>query len=205
MVSVFWVVEHLSIAVGALGGILAARGKGIDWFGVATLGLVTGLGGGTLREAMLGVGPAPWVSNTSYLWTAVVPSVVAFGLLGRVRAPRRTFLLADALALALFTISGVARGLECGAPPAAAVVLGTVTGVAGGVVRDVLLGEIPLVFRRQTNFYATAALCGSIFYVALRQAMPNSFLTGSSVALIVLLRLVSIRWNLALPDFQQKS
>ncbi len=205
MSSIFWVVEHLSIAVGALGGILAARGKGIDLFGVVTLGLVTGLGGGTLREAMLGVGPAPWVSNTAYLFTACAPSAVAFLLLGRVRVPARAFLVADALALALFTVSGVARGLECGAAPVAAVILGTVTGVAGGVVRDVLLGEIPLVFRRQTNFYATAALCGATFYVALRDIVGLQLLTAAAVALIMILRLASIRWNLALPDFQGKS
>ena len=201
----FWLVEHLSIAVGALGGILAARGKGIDLFGVATLGLVTGLGGGTLREAMLGVGPAPWVGNSAYLFAAVAPCLIAFALWGRVRLPARTFLVADALALALFTISGVARGLECGAQAPAAVVLGTITGIAGGVVRDVLLGEIPLVFRRQTNFYATAALCGATFYTALHHTIAPALLTPISIALIVILRLVSIRWNLALPDLTPKS
>jgi uncharacterized membrane protein YeiH len=198
-----WNLDFLAIVVAALGGVLAARGKGIDLFGAVTLAVVTALGGGTLREAVLGVEAAPWVRDANYLLTAAGAGFLAFIVLKGewITLPRRSFLVADALALALFSITGVSRGLELGVNPLVAIALGVTTGVAGGAVRDVLLGEIPLVLRNQDNFYATAALCGCSVYVVLLPYIPSVPLMILTAALITALRLGSIYWDLRLPHF----
>lgn len=197
------ILEHLALWVAAIGGVLAARGKDLDLFGALTVGIVTALGGGTLREAVLGAGPAPWISNSAYLLSAGAAGLLGFLLTrwNRLRFPRRTFLVADACALALFTATGVARGLSHGTSPIAAIALGVMTGVAGGITRDVLLGQIPLVFRRQTNFYATAAACGASTYVVLFALVPAQMALLIAICVTLCLRLASIRWNLMLPQF----
>ena len=120
---------------------------------------------------------------------------------GKLRFPRRTFLVADALALALFTATGTARCLSYGTSPVAAIALGVMTGVAGGITRDVLLGQIPLVFQRHTNFYATAALCGAVAYAVLFPILPAQLALLIAISATLCLRLASIRWNLMLPQF----
>lgn len=200
--SVFNGVEHLALAVAALGGVLAARDKQIDLFGVVTLALVTALGGGTLRDMALGALPVVWVRDASFLLTASAVALVAFVALRHVQVPQRVFLVADAFALALFTIGGVTKGLAFGVQPAVAITLGVITGVVGGVIRDTLLGEIPLVFRRETNFYATAAFCGAVTYLLLHRFSSHETLnTLLAITITLALRLASIRWDLALPHF----
>lgn len=200
--SLFNVVEHLALAVAALGGVLAARDKQIDLFGVVTLALVTALGGGTLRDMALGALPVMWVQDASYLLTASAVALVAFVALRHVQVPQRVFLIADAFALALFTVGGVTKSLAFNVHPAVAVTLGVITGVVGGILRDTLLGEIPLVFRRETNFYATAAFCGAVVYLLLHHFSGNeTFNSLLAIASTLALRLISIRWGLALPHF----
>ncbi len=201
------ILDHLAVAVAAIGGVLAARGKEIDLFGALTLGIVTALGGGTLREAVLGAGPAPWISDSSYLLSAGAAGLIGFILVrwAKLRFPRRTFLVADALALALFTATGTARGVDYGVSPIAAIALGVMTGVAGGITRDILLGQIPLVFRRQTNFYATAALCGAGTYTVLFLLLPAQLALLIAIGVTLVLRLASIHWNLMLPQFSENS
>ena len=190
-------VEHAAIAVSAISGVLAARGKGIDLFGVLVLALVTALGGGTVRDLLLDV-PVIWLLEPSFLLTVAAVALGGFFLVPVVELPRRAMLVADAAALALFTVIGARKGLDHHAAPAVAVALGVVTGVAGGIFRDVLLGEIPLVFRPTIHLYATAALAGAVVYVLLAAFdAPIAMLAGAAVTLG--LRLAAIRWRINLP------
>jgi len=195
--------EHLGVAVAAITGVLAARGKRVDLFGVLVLALVTAFGGGTIRDLALGERPVFWVRDSSFVVTAAATALVTF-FIGRVRdLPRNVLLVADACALSFFATLGADKALGVHVAPHIAVAMGVVTGVAGGMCRDVLTGEIPLVFRREIYLYATAATIGAGCFVTLQHFLPDrgtNLLAGTLVTLA--LRLAGIRWRLALPEFE---
>ena len=200
--------QHFGVVVGAISGVLAASGKRIDLFGVIVLGLVTALGGGTLRDVVLGPDPTGgsavfWIRDSSYVVTGIVASVVMFFIARRWVMPQKLLAVADAFVLAAFTILGAAKALAFQAGSVNAVVLGVMTGVAGGILRDVLVGEIPLVFRQATYFYATAAFAGGTVFVVMERWLPGNSACGFVGAGITLaLRFVAIQWKLALPVFR---
>jgi len=198
-----FLLEHFAVAVSAISGVLAARGKRVDLFGVVVLAVVTALGGGTVRDLLLENAQVFWVRHPDYLYNSVLTAVATFFLV-RYRDLQGTGLLvADAFALALFSIVGTQKALEFSVAPAIAAALGVVTGVVGGLLRDVLLIEIPLVFRTEIYFYATASLCGSVVFLALNHWRPHSPANlVLAVILTLLLRLVAIKWKLSLPIFQ---
>lgn len=197
--------EHFGVGVSAISGVLAARGKRVDLFGILVLALVTSFGGGTVRDVLVGDLPVVWIREPSLLLNATIVALVTF-FVRRIRELPRTFLLvADAFALALFTIIGTRKGvfLEFTAP--VAVLLGLVTGVAGGILRDVLTGEVPLVFQPQIYLYATAALIGAITFVILPYWWPHpTAVTILSTTLILGLRLAGIRLKLSLPVLEEE-
>jgi uncharacterized membrane protein YeiH len=198
--------QHSGVTVAAITGVLAARGKKVDLFGVIVLALVTALGGGTIRDLMLGDTPIFWVRDPRYLINAAVTAVVVFYLVRYRELPMTVLLVADAFVLALYTIAGTQKGLDFHLASSVAVAMGVITGVAGGILRDLLIGEIPLVFRQEIYLYATAAFLGASLFVA-TQAWPEL----SSVRVIVgvgatlLLRLAGIRWRITLPVFRPKN
>lgn len=201
-----YLLEHFAVAVAAIGGVLAARGKQIDLFGVLVLALVTAFGGGTVRDLMVGDFPVAWIRDARFIHTAAAAAVLTFFAARFLEFPRQLLLVADAFALALFTIIGAKKALGFDVAPVIAVAMGVITGVAGGIVRDVLTGEIPLVFRPQIHLYATAALLGaSVFVLLAKIPLPAqaSLLTGIAVTLI--LRLAAIRWKLRLPLFTARA
>ena len=197
--------EHLGVAVFAITGVLAAKNKRVDLFGVIVLALVTALGGGTLRDLILRTDPF-WMSDASFVLTASGMAAVTFVAARCWEAPASLLLIVDACGLALFTMLGTEKALAFSASNIAAVVLGVITGVAGGMIRDVLTDEVPLVLRTGTYLYATAALCGAVAFVIL---VPHttSRLVSESIALAVTLglRLAAIRWRLRLPEFHTRS
>jgi uncharacterized membrane protein YeiH len=201
-----YLLEHFGVGVAAITGVLAARGKKVDLFGVVVLALVTAFGGGTLRDLLVGDAPVFWIRDPNFLLNATAVAVVTF-FTARVHAfPGSVLLVADAFALALFTTIGVEKALIFNVTPSIAVAMGVITGVAGGIMRDLLTGEIPLVFRREIYLYATAALCGALVLVALNRAWPNEPMNMPFAAgLTLVLRLAAIRWKLGLPVFRHRS
>jgi uncharacterized membrane protein YeiH len=196
--------EHLGVAVAAITGVLAARGKRVDLFGVLVLALVTALGGGTIRDLALGVRPVFWVSNASYVITATATAIVTFFVARTREVPGNALLLADAFALSFFTMLGAEKALAFDVAPHIAVAMGVITGVAGGMCRDVLTGEIPMVFRREVHLYATAAAIGAGCFVLMQAWHParaSALIAGTAITLA--LRLAGIRWRLGLPEFHE--
>ncbi len=197
---VYWL-DLAGVMVFALSGVIVACRSRMDPFGMLVLAAVTGVGGGTLRDLVLGVRPVFWVTDPTYLWVilAVVGlSVVGFHFIHRVS---RVFLpVADAFGLALFTVIGTHKALLLEAPAAVAVLMGLLTGVAGGMIRDVLARRIPMVLQRE--IYATASIAGGITLVTFA-GLGAPFALSLPVALLVtlLLRLAAIYWHLALPVF----
>lgn len=197
-----YVLEMLGVAVFATSGALAAGRKRLDLLGVIVISIVTAVGGGTLRDLLLGRHPVFWIADTTNIVVAVAAAALTL-LYARVRAPPRNSLaVADALGLALFSVGGAQVAEQAGLPNLIAVIMGTMTGVAGGVVRDVLTAEIPLILR-QGELYASAAIAGTTLYLVLQSAgvgRDAAALAGMST--VAALRVAAVLWGLRLPVFQ---
>jgi uncharacterized membrane protein YeiH len=191
--------ELLGVAVFAVSGVLAAGRKSLDVLGVAVIAMVTAIGGGTLRDLLLNRHPIFWIADTTYLWVILGATAITLGYVRFWIAPRQALLVADALGLAFFTIGGVQITQQAGHSDGIALLMGTITGVAGGAIRDVLTVEIPLVLR-PGRLYATAAIVGAMLYVVLaeRGVSPDAA-SLAGMGAIVLLRLAAIVWGFELP------
>ncbi len=190
-------------AVFAVTGALAAGRKHLDIFGVVVLSLATALGGGTFRDMALGSRPVFWVCDPLYIIIAAAASLGTFAVARFHRLPEGLLQVADAFGLAVFTVIGAERALANNAPAVVAILMGVVTGVAGGMIRDILSGEVPLILRRE--IYATASLLGAAVFVGLGAVCPTlcpGMWIGAAVTLG--LRLAAIKWDLSLPQFFPK-
>ncbi len=197
--------ELLGVAVAAISGVLAARGKNVDLFGVIVLAIVTAFGGGTIRDLALGDTPVFWVRDPNYLLTAFTFAGATFFIARFHTFHGTALLIADAISLAAFAMIGVEKALAHDAATPVAVAMGVITGVAGGILRDTLTGEIPLVFRRAIYLYATAAFCGALLFAILEKRAPGlraNFFLGAGLTLV--LRFAAIRWKLGLPIFEPR-
>ena len=194
--------DHFGCAVSALSGVLAARGKRLDLFGVLVLALVTAFGGGSLRDMLVGDGAAAWLRSPEFFSTVCITAVSAFVLCRWWAPPASLLLVADALALGFFAVVGTRKGLTHDFAPSVSIALGVITGVAGGIFRDTLTGQVPLVFRQDTYFYATAAMFGGIVYWLLRVPLGDDQATWIAVSAAIVRRLGAIRYRLSLPAFK---
>lgn len=197
---IYWL-DMAGVIVFALSGVILACRSKMDPMGMLVLAAVTGIGGGTIRDLVLGVRPVFWVTDPTYLWVilaTVCVSLVGFHYIHRLS---RGFLpVADAFGLALFTVIGTHKALLLGSSGTVAVLMGMMTGVAGGMIRDVLAQRVPMVLREE--IYATAAMAGGIVYVALDALnVPLTITIGASLSVTLGLRLAAIHWHLALPVF----
>lgn len=196
--------EHFGVSVGALSGVLAARGMRVDLFGILVLALVTAFGGGSVRDLLAGDAPPVWMRDPNLLYTAVSTALIAFFLCRHWQPPAMLMEVADALALAFFTIVGTRKGVALGFAVPICLTLGVITGVAGGIIRDTLTQRVPLVFQPDIYLYATASLCGAGAYMILRQVAPSEVAVWVSVAVTLVMRLGALRYKLQLPVFQHR-
>ena len=198
---ILYFLDLVGVAVFALSGVLAARSRGLDLLGVIVIAAITAVGGGTLRDLLLNRYPIFWLTDAQYL-TVIMASALLTVAYVRVRPPPgKALLVADAVGLALFALSGaqVAEAAQC--PAIIVVLMGTMTGVAGGILRDVITAQVPLILRR--DIYATAAIVGVILYLLLQTfGLSRSRAFGTGMVVVVALRLLAIRWGLRLPIFR---
>jgi uncharacterized membrane protein YeiH len=193
--------DLIGVAVFAISGALAAGRKRLDLLGVVVLGLVTAVGGGTIRDLLLDRHPIFWLADPMYIIVIVAAALVTVAYVRWRPAPAAALLYADALGLALFSVAGARIAERAGVPALGGIVLGTITGAAGGAVRDVLSAEIPLVLRRG-DLYASAAILGTSVYFALSAAGASPpVATWAGMLVVAGLRLASIVWRLQLPVF----
>ncbi|MCU0396931.1 MAG: trimeric intracellular cation channel family protein [Cyclobacteriaceae bacterium] len=188
----------------AISGALAMQDKEHDWFGAAFTGFVTAIGGGTLRDIMLGSYPLVWIGDINFLY-AVLGGVVTAIIFFRVFIHlRRTFLFFDTIGISFFTILGVEKAIALGVRPEIAAIMGMFTAVMGGVIRDTLTNEIPVIFRKE--IYATACLAGAIVYllIDLHTPLERNYNLLISIFVIIFVRLMAVRFKLALPGFRTK-
>lgn len=188
--------DLVAAAVFALTGALVASRKQLDIVGFMWLGVVTGVGGGTVRDLLLGV-PVFWVRNPTPIVGCLVASIIAFFTAHLVQSRYRLLLWLDALGMALVTVAGTAKGLDSGAGPVVSVVMGVITAAVGGIIRDILGHEPSIILHRE--IYVTASLAGAVTYVVLAGLQAGSLwaaLTGGAIAFLFRGLAIARGWSL---------
>ena len=181
----------------AISGIRLASAKHFDLFGAYVVGVVTAIGGGTLRDLMLGVTPI-WMTNPMYLICSGIALIWVLIFGKRLINHRITFFIFDTIGLALFTVVGVEKTLDLGYPLWVAIIMGTITGAAGGVFRDIFINEIPLIFRKE--IYALACIIGGLCYGFFGWlGVGGVFIECISGASVFLVRILAVKYHLCLP------
>ena len=198
---VLYVLDLLGVAVFAVSGALAAGRKHLDLLGVMVIAVVTAIGGGTLRDILLDRHPVFWIESPIYLSVILGSALLTVVYAKFFRPPHKALLVADAFGLALFSISGAQIAEQANLAALLVVVMGTITGAAGGVLRDVLLVDIPVILKRG-RIYATAAIVGISIYLGLQElGMVQLWAELLGMAVVTGLRLAAIIWGLMLPIF----
>ncbi|MFT4735521.1 MAG: putative membrane protein YeiH, partial [Arcticibacterium sp.] len=193
-------VDFMGTFVFAISGATAAIEKKFDVFGVLILALVTAIGGGTLRDLLIGSTPVAWLTNNVYVYIVLIAVPVAFLFEAQIKSLRKGIFLFDTLGIGLFTILGIEKTLNVGLSPIAAVMMGVFSAVFGGVIRDVLSNEVPLIFRGE--IYASACLAGAMTYLAIKGLGNEQIAMYVSIITVIAIRILSIRfnWSLNLPQ-----
>ena len=190
-------IEILGTFAFAISGIRLASRKQIDWFGAYIIGLVTAIGGGTARDLLLDVTPF-WMLDGKYFITTGVALLASLLFKEKIFRWSNTLFLFDAVGLGLFTIVGISKSLEAGLPFWVCIVMGTITGSVGGVARDVLLNEVPLIFRK--DIYALACVAGGAVYFVCDYFNLPTGVTGLVAAItIIVIRIISMKFHIHLP------
>lgn len=193
----FVIIEFIGTFAFAISGIRLASAKKFDWFGAYIVGMVTAIGGGTIRDVMLGLPPF-WMTNSIYIICCALALFYVIGFGKHIIRQNSTWFIFDAIGLALFNIIGIEKTLNMGYPFWMAIIMGSITGAAGGVIRDVFINEVPLIFRK--DIYAMACVVGGIVYVTCHKfglsAEINAVLSGVTV---VPIRILAVRFHWQLP------
>lgn len=195
--------DYLGTLAFAISGIRLAAGKGLDWFGAYVVGFVTAVGGGTIRDILLDIKPF-WLVQPSYLIITALGLIFTIIFRRQVVRLNHSLFVFDAIGLGLFVVVGVAKSYAAGFPWWVAVIMGTVTGSFGGLLRDVLINETPLIFR--TDFYASACVLGSIIYVLMGRysSLPIEWVQFISAISVFIFRVLAVVLHIQLPTFNPK-
>ena len=189
--------DYIGVFVFAMSGILTASNKKMDFFGGYIIAFVTALGGGTLRDVLLNV-DIGWIGHTEYIYIAIAGATFALLFKKAFKYFSRTLFIFDTIGISMFTIIGVQKALSMDIPIIVAIMLGVITATFGGVIRDILSTEIPLIFRKE--IYATACIAGAILYVLLNHyQVPEILNTILSGCLIIGIRTIAVVKKLRLP------
>lgn len=196
--SAIYAIDLLGTLVFAISGVLAAVERKFDIVGAFILGLVTAIGGGTLRDVMIGSTPVGWMLNPHYLIVIALAVPVCFFFKKYILKFRKGFFIFDTIGISLFTILGINKALEVGLPEHIALMMGITSAVFGGVIRDVLSNEVPLIFRKEV--YASACLIGGIVYIVLlRFSFDSHFLIPIPILIVFTIRYFAVRRDWQVP------
>ncbi|WP_224482662.1 trimeric intracellular cation channel family protein [Robertkochia aurantiaca] len=194
----YFTIEILGTIAFTLSGVLAAMHKKLDPFGIFIIGFVTALGGGTLRDLILGVQPVFWLVDLSYMYVIVISVLLGMVFRNQLRYLRSSLFLFDTLGIGLFTMVGLEKGLAAGLEPIMCVAIGTITASFGGVIRDILCNEIPIIFRKE--IYATACIVGGVSYFLLKLTpLREEWVFAIPIVIVILIRLLAVKYRLSLP------
>ncbi|MFZ4457142.1 MAG: trimeric intracellular cation channel family protein [Bacteroidales bacterium] len=198
MINFITLLDYIGTFAFAISGIRLAALKNFDWFGAFVVGLVTAIGGGTIRDLLLSTTPF-WMSQISYFVCTGVALLFVLFLGDQIIRFKHTFFIFDTIGLGLFVVVGISKTLDFGFPMWVAILMGTLTGSAGGIIRDILINEIPLIFRKE--IYALACLLGGVvYYFCNLVGLNDSFTQILSAFSVILVRFLSVKNNISLPQ-----
>ena len=184
----------------ATSGALMAINKKFDPFGVFIVAFVTSLGGGTLRDVLIGRAPVGWMLETYYVYTILITVIITIIFRKQIKYLTKSMFLFDTIGLGVFTIMGTQLGVESHFNPIISIALGTMTAAFGGIIRDILCNQIPVIFREE--IYATAAIIGSITFLILNKFnIDINIIYVVTISIVIVIRLIAVKFHLALPTF----
>lgn len=191
------IVDYAGTFAFAISGIRLASSKKFDWFGAYVVGLVTAIGGGTTRDLLLGVTPF-WMQQPSYLIITGLALLAVILMGNRMKIFNNAFFIFDTIGLGLFVVVGIERSIEAGFPFWVTIVMGMITGSVGGILRDILINEEPLIFRK--DIYALACVLGGVvFYICTLVGFREEIIQVLSVLSVIVMRLLAVKYHLGLP------
>lgn len=194
------IIEFLGTFAFAISGIRHAAACRFDWFGGFVCGVCVAIGGGTLRDVMLGVTPF-WMTSPFYLVCTALAQVFVILFARSLKRLDNAWFVFDTLGLALFTIAGLQKTIDCGHPMWVAIIMGCITGSAGGVIRDIFLNRMPLIFRKE--IYAMASILGGLLYWALLEVHVNvGVASGAAFVFVCLVRALAMKYHISLPQLR---
>ncbi|GAB5564990.1 MAG: trimeric intracellular cation channel family protein [Winogradskyella sp.] len=195
----FQVLDILGTIAFAISGVLVAMNKRMDPFGVLIIAFVTAVGGGTLRDIMVGVEPVSWMRNMTFVYVIIASTVFAVIFRNKLKHLRRSLFLFDTIGIGLYTVVGIETGLVANLHPIICVALGTMTACFGGVIRDILCNDIPVIFRKE--IYATACIIGGFTYFLLRLFLDDqNYLFVIAGFVVITIRLLAVKFKISLPS-----
>jgi uncharacterized membrane protein YeiH len=198
--SLFNVLDLLGTIAFAISGALAAMNRRLDLFGIFIIAFVTSIGGGTLRDVLIGSTPVTWMENIIYIYLIGVVTIFAIIFRNKLDHLKRSLFLFDTIGLGVFTITGVEMGVQNNLNPIISIAIGAMTGTFGGVIRDILCNEIPVIFRKE--IYATACLVGGLAFVILHELSVSTDVIYVATSLtVIIIRLVVVKYHISLPSF----
>ncbi|WP_353777704.1 TRIC cation channel family protein [Winogradskyella sp. 3972H.M.0a.05] len=200
----FQVIDILGTIAFAISGVLIALNKRMDAFGVLIIGFVTAVGGGTLRDVLIGQTPVFWMKNMTFIYVILATTLITVIIQKHISYLRSSLFLFDTIGIGLYTVVGIEKGLEIGLHPIICIALGTMSASFGGVIRDILCNEIPVIFRKE--IYATACIAGGIVYFLLRKLpVDNNLIFIISGLVVIAIRLVAVKFKISLPTIYKDS
>ncbi|MFD1255672.1 trimeric intracellular cation channel family protein [Mucilaginibacter terrae] len=197
MFSVTFIIELLGTIAFAISGAFSAMQKRLDAFGVLVIAFITAIGGGTIRDVLIGYMPVSWMRDLNGPILITITAIFAILFKKYIKNFKVTLFLFDAVGLGLFTLIGIQKGIDAGLNHGVCIILGTITGCFGGVLRDILLNNIPLIFRKE--IYATACIVGGVIYFGLFRLIDPNWAKVIAIAFICGIRILAVRYDLKLP------
>jgi uncharacterized membrane protein YeiH len=195
----FQVIDILGTIAFAISGVLVALNKKMDPFGVLIIAFVTAVGGGSLRDVLIGIQPVSWMTNMTYVYVIFGATVFAVVFRNKLNYLRKSLFLFDTIGIGLYTVVGIEKGIVADLHPIICISLGTMTACFGGVIRDILCNEIPVIFRKE--IYATACILGGLTYFLLREFMEDTnFVFIIAGVIVILIRLLAVKFKISLPS-----
>jgi len=199
----FQVIDILATIAFAISGASVAMNKRLDVFGVLIVAFVTSVGGGTVRDVLIGQTPVAWMTNMTYVYVILGATVFTIIFQSKINYLRMSLFLFDTIGIGLYTVVGVEKGLNAGLHPIICIALGTMTACFGGVIRDILCNEIPVIFRKEV--YATACIAGGIVYFVLRKLpIDDNIIFIIAGATVISIRLIAVKFKISLPSVYKK-
>ena len=195
----YFLMDLLGTVAFAISGVLVAMDKRLDLFGVFIIAFVTAVGGGTLRDLLIGNTPVAWMLESTYIITIIGTVILAIIFREKIRYLLKSLFLFDTLGIGLYTMVGIEKGLNADLLPVMCIILGTITASFGGVIRDILCNEIPVIFRKEV--YATACVVGGLSYFLLRKLpLSDEYVYLASILIVIGIRIVAVKFKIALPS-----